>query len=105
MIRTKGLPRPTCCKAAGATQSYREAKLYFWVSPDKDEPGHGWSLWEITGFVSFCPWCGVKLPEMKQGPVTGKVVVITDGGYYCDTCRERLDNCECHAPAEFWVPA
>ena len=52
---------------------------------------------------SFCPYCGTKLPEIEKNPKPPKpLAAITDGGYYCDTCEERLMSCECFAPEFAW---
>ena len=46
--------------------------------------------------LSFCPFCGVKLPEVVRVVRAGlKVHADLDGGYYCGTCKERNMNCEC----------
>lgn len=48
--------------------------------------------------VRFCPYCGQKLPKMvlkKAPPQNSHLCTVTDGGYYCDTCNERLDACIC----------
>lgn len=46
--------------------------------------------------VKFCPYCGTKMPEirLKDSPPV-PIREITDGGYYCDTCEERLIGCGC----------
>lgn len=51
--------------------------------------------------ASFCPFCGQKLPEIKrrEKPIS-PICKVTDGGYYCDTCGERLHACKCY-PCEF----
>ena len=55
--------------------------------------------------ASFCPYCGEALPKMRRRAVLpGKVCVITDGGYYCDTCGKRLNACKCLPPAAAWEP-
>jgi hypothetical protein len=53
--------------------------------------------------ISFCPFCGASPPQIRprKNP-PAKVRKITDGGYYCDTCKERLNACECHPPEHLW---
>lgn len=107
MISLTTLPRPKCCKKAGELNYMGEPRIYFWVSAE-DENDRGWRM---LGYISFCPWCGVKLPEMVKTGVPPKpwepdlVCRIVDGGYYCDTCHERLDNCTCRLPGCLWSPA
>lgn len=52
-----------------------------------------------------CPFCGKPLPALKlRAEPPEKVVSITDGGYYCDTCHERLECCVCANPVWLWEP-
>jgi hypothetical protein len=66
-----------------------------------------WSGWyDKKPDVKFCTYCGKELPKMvrtKPRPER-KVCKITDGGYYCDTCGERLMNCECDLPSSVFEP-
>lgn len=55
--------------------------------------------------ASFCPHCGTNLPEIKlRNPVMLKKSIrrVIDGGYYCDTCKERLESCTCLPPEFAW---
>ena len=55
--------------------------------------------------ADFCPLCGKPVPEIERRPdVKVKVCVITDGGYYCDTCGERLMCCKCYPSVYNWRP-
>jgi hypothetical protein len=56
-----------------------------------------------SAHVSFCPFCGTKVPgvRLRKNPPK-KICVILDGGYYCATCEERLDSCDCALPARMW---
>lgn len=60
------------------------------------EWGGSWRMVE----VSHCPFCSKKLPEIVEDKSVPreKVMKVTDGGYYCDNCKERLMACECAAP-------
>jgi len=51
--------------------------------------------------VKFCPLCGKELPDVVKTKEL-KIRRIVDGGYYCDTCDERLHGCECDNPALEW---
>jgi hypothetical protein len=63
-----------------------------------------WVLCSIP--VIFCPFCGKKLPEIIERPNPPKrICTVTDGGYYCDTCQERLCACKCEIPWMRWMPA
>lgn len=53
--------------------------------------------------VSFCPYCGVKLPvPVKTTPLLSPIRKITDGGYCCDTCGKRLNCCHCWPELVGW---
>ena len=53
----------------------------------------------------FCPYCGTALPKLvRKKPMPKNICRVTDGGYYCSTCRERLDNCLCDPPASAFEP-
>ena len=53
--------------------------------------------------VKFCPFCSTALPDIEMRKECPKnICVISDGGYYCDTCKERLHACECLPPDHRW---
>ena len=53
--------------------------------------------------VSFCPYCGTKLPTpVKTTPLLHPIRKVTDGGYYCDTCGDRLACCRCWPELVGW---
>lgn len=56
--------------------------------------------------VAFCPHCATKLPEIELNPdiTDKKICSITDGGYYCDTCKKRLMSCTCLPPTFRYRP-
>ena len=56
--------------------------------------------------IAFCPFCGTKVPgvRLRRNPPK-KICVVLDGGYYCATCEERLDSCNCALPAQLWEAA
>lgn len=44
----------------------------------------------------FCPYCATPLPKMvRKNPAPEGICTVSDGGYYCDTCSERLNGCRC----------
>jgi hypothetical protein len=61
---------------------------------------------KVSVRVSFCPFCGVKTPDvrLRKKPPT-KICVVIDSGYYCDTCTKRLNECQCHLPERLWEAA
>jgi hypothetical protein len=57
-----------------------------------------WHKKEVPG-ARFCPFCGALTPEMRlRAKPPPDLCVVTDGGYYCDTCGERLRSCRCLPP-------
>ena len=51
----------------------------------------------------YCPFCGAKLPEIvRKARPPSPIMRCTDGGYYCDTCEERLQSCTCWPPWSGW---
>lgn len=114
-IRTKhlsALPRPICCREiqekpivflTGITTYEGEPEEPKWgmtVTMPSDWM-EGWSYYKETFVeVTKCPFCHSSMPELaiKENPPE-PMMKISDGGYYCDTCQERLNCCECY-PAE-----
>ena len=53
--------------------------------------------------INVCPVCSALMPKIRlKAVLPNKIMMIVDGGYYCDTCEERLDSCECKRPEEMW---
>lgn len=53
--------------------------------------------------ASHCPFCGQKVPDVRlRANPPKRVCTIVDGGYYCNTCGERLDGCRCAPPEYNW---
>ena len=47
----------------------------------------------------YCPFCSYPLPKMvRKEPPPPHICRVTDGGYYCDTCKQRLNECICDPP-------
>jgi hypothetical protein len=108
---------PKCCKPV---QNFVAIYLRFPWDPENDYVGSPeWvlridHLGSAPGYARdyvrstsdkplYCPFCGAKLPEVERNPKPPKpVAVITDGGYYCDTCKKRLMVCRCYAPEFAW---
>lgn len=104
-------PRPKCCSSAvyGLPDRYRSNRGYnderlikLGVCSDSKNP-----IWKIEpGFqIYYCPWCGVKLPEVEINPDPPRPLQTAndpDNGY-CATCDERHVNCQCHPYTWAWV--
>lgn len=50
--------------------------------------------------VKFCPHCSKEVPDIKKRVTNEKICAVKDGGYYCATCGERLNVCNCY-PCEY----
>lgn len=109
------IPRPMCCEAA---KTHPAITLSV---DDGNDSNTGTARWYITlndAIVraifserkdqwynnipepKFCPYCGTPLPKMvRKNPMPEGICRITDGGYYCDTCGKRGDNCTCLPPS------
>lgn len=82
--------RPKCCEPAGKTIRF---SLDVGDCEDTDLVKAGrWHIGEHP--VTFCPFCSRRLPDMRRKS-TGKTCRVTDGGYYCAACNERLQGCLC----------
>ena len=111
------IPRPTCCQAA---QDY--PVVTFHVKAYEGDSGTNEGSWEAhmhSGLLrefahrveffknmppaKFCPFCGTPVPKMQRVDKPD-VCRVTDGGYYCDTCKERLSNCLCDPPEAGFEP-
>ena len=72
-----------------------------WVTGINDQAGE-----RVSGpaIARYCPHCGTPTPEIIKRSTKKKICVVTDGGYYCDTCKERLRECQCALPEYAWEP-
>jgi hypothetical protein len=53
--------------------------------------------------VQHCPHCAAKLPTFRpRVEPLEPIVEVVDGGYYCNTCNERLHACKCWPPEAHW---
>ena len=103
---------PNCCEKV-----QRHAAVFLSIDVYEDKPdyrkppqwyGRTWNLKhhaESIQLVFFCPFCGEKLPRVIPSGIPGKFISrVTDGGYYCDTCKGRLRECKCLPPEFAWKP-
>ena len=96
------MPVLQCCSRGRETHPGQfEPIIYYWVEPDRDRPWRAWILNhpQVMAKIDFCPFCGTKVPEMVEVPGRDKICSFSDGGYYCDTCGDRLISCTCQVPS------
>lgn len=69
-----------------------------WQMTVMDQAG----ITDVSTILS-CPFCGADVPPIRVSSNPPKYVcLITDGGYYCSTCDERLNEYRCADPARLW---
>lgn len=85
------LPVPFCCPLiAGARVVYPTDGRWYALFP---VPGNGHS----SAQVHACPFCATKLSALVLKKEPPPQLCVSDG-YYCGTCKERLQNCLCSHP-------
>ena len=103
--------RPTCCKKAGKHIRLMYEEYYVHDAEHFVKTKPRWSLGAYSEeyesyhkvFIAFCPFCAKPLPDIKLvDQLPEPVMTITDGGYRCGTCGERLHACQCAQPEEMW---
>jgi hypothetical protein len=104
---------PNCCPVGNSAVrlSYRWEDIYGAGEEGQEKSTPRWIVLgfndELQGVTNtdctYCPGCGKKLPEIqrKKDPPS-PLCKVTDGGYYCATCNERLHNCQCYLPEMAW---
>jgi hypothetical protein len=111
-FQKNAIPRLECCEEARVHPA-----IVFTVRVDPDSiTGKAW--WRTSYHTDlapdghydtdpegrFCPFCGKPVPKMRRkNPPPAPLCVITDGGYYCDTCGRSRD-CLCLPPAAAFEP-
>lgn len=69
--------------------------------PDATPPAYGCT--ERVALHERCPFCSADLPELRlKARPPKRITTVIDGGYYCATCAERLNCCECAPPDRLW---
>lgn len=102
------IPHPTCCEDA--------KHLFAWCYTNDEGEVVGTPVWKqnfhqtfplsrqpdtVFKAIHFCPFCGVKLPELRRKAEPPPKVCETDG-YYCFVCEERADCCYCCPEIGAW---
>jgi len=79
------------------------SKLEDYYRPSEAKMDPSW--YENRPHAKFCPYCGTPVPKMRRkDPAPKTLTVVTDGGYYCDTCSERLNCCMCDPLSSAFEP-
>lgn len=98
---------PNCCPRAKEAVALRYYLKDIYESKGQEDKKPRWTIRDLdnkTIDCDYCPFCGKKLPEIRPRQKKMKVCVVTDGGYYCDTCGNRLHACRCPPPEFAWEP-
>lgn len=103
---------PECCATVR-----RHATVFLYYPFDRRElvlfagkPIWGVRAWSeeyqmvATVPAGACPHCAKAVPDVVERPVVEPVCAVTDGGYRCATCGERLDVCDCLPPEARFRP-
>ncbi len=96
-----------CCDGGAKTVFLRveEDEFVFGGYPKPTWRIHRWlddrQCYE-TAIVQYCPHCGIKVPDVVPVEPAPQTMRVTDGGYYCDTCKKRLHACQCLYPEQAW---
>lgn len=98
-------PRPVCCERINHMERYHEKPPVI-LNTTRRNPETGdyfslidphWILRKSGDEISFCPFCGAKLPEVER--MENPPQPLWDGDDdYCGTCDERNHGCECNPP-------
>lgn len=103
----EALPNPECCGDSEKIRLHYEGLAYtYGITKEeylKTKPV--WSIMAPSGLyysLKFCPFCGKELPDIQLKEELPEVCVCTDGGYYCDTCEQRLRACQCKPSEYLW---
>ena len=111
--KIKFFPTLPCC-SLGKSIRARLGSFYHNADYAKDyyerKPNWTVDIWvpeenrNVIAKINFCPFCGKKVPDFKANEnCPDKVMIVTDGGLTCDTCKNIVMECTC-APSEcLWV--
>ena len=107
------MPRPRCC-ALGTRFLCGHREIDFTTFPETAKNGGrpAWKLYLSAGFlrseprenvpVSFCPFCGVRLPDFRKKAEPPPHLAVGGNDHYCGGCGKRWDTCFCSLPESAW---
>lgn len=101
---------PQCCEEVKQNQAVYLALPLSWYDGDKTVS----PVWKVRSIdpktqlnhhceAKYCPFCGKHLPAIVP-VVAPRPVCATNDGYYCTTCKQRLNCCLCLPPERAWGP-
>jgi hypothetical protein len=111
--RKRSFVTPECCqKVQDEAGICLKATESFWKGDIETPPQ--WIV-RVAGYwvnsnsfgcteAAFCPFCATPVPPIEKRQTDQKITKVTDGGYYCDSCKKRCNCCTC-LPAEFYWQA
>ena len=104
-MEEKDFVTPKCCKENDehaalflSLDIYEGEKKPKWVVRVYDKKYHCDNVIE----AKFCPFCSKPVTKIVPSRIKEKIMKVTDGGYYCDTCKDRISNCQCLPPEFAW---
>ncbi len=108
----KYVPRPGCCVAADTSRFEWEsppirlkalrADWKKWKDDLKVDPHWTFRIGDNAAEITFCPFCGAKLPRLARLE-TAPQPMWTSSGDDCGTCGECWQGCECNPPEAAYV--
>lgn len=87
------------------TEEERKAGIVIERDSDGEETEyHTTPFWKLDPRPApkFCPFCSASVPKLVRKKRPPKVQLVSDGGYYCDTCEQRVSECVCPYPEQAW---
>ena len=119
----EALPKLTCCDAGRTCEAFMYHIDVYESGPSNQITEGRWRIatyeslgrerrmaddqWhkKVPPEPKFCPYCAAPTPKLEKAKDPPKdISVVTDGGYYCDTCQERLNACMCLPPEAVFKP-
>lgn len=104
------VPKLRCCKEASKIPKFELDKgpviglSAYKFTPDFDSVYEcpEWRMKGCNTAISFCPFCGQRLPEVEKIENPPQPIWTPDDGY-CGTCHERNGlGCRCNPPECAW---
>lgn len=106
------MPHARCCDL-GARFLCGHREIDFTTSPETPKNG-GRPVWELylpsgpfrsepreNVAISFCPFCGVRLPGFRKKAEPPPHVAV-ENDHSCGGCGEPWDSCFCSLPESAW---